>query len=231
MKIAVQQGTRKLAIREAPRPKAGPGQVLIKIAYCGVCGSDLHFFAHEHAPSGNVLGHEWSGEIVEVGEGVTNFKAGDCVTMANIPVWLTQGQPPKQPIAEADLLRLHPVAHAGGFAEYLLYYAHAVHHLPDGVSLEEGALTDTLGVGVTALNRIRVHLGDSVLIIGAGPIGLTTLICARLAGAGRVVVSEIAEVRKQAAKRFGADVVLDPSEVDLAAEVLKLTGGAGMAPP
>jgi len=81
-KIALQQGTRKLAIREAPWPKAGPGQILIKIASCGVCGLDLHYVAHEHPPSGNVLGHEWSGEIVEVGEGVTNFKAGDRVAMA-----------------------------------------------------------------------------------------------------------------------------------------------------
>lgn len=228
MKVAVQQGKGRMVIEERSTPKPGAGQVLIKIAYCGVCGSDLHYFKHDHAPSGNVLGHEWSGTIVEIGDTVDNFKVGDLVTMANIPVWLTPDQPTSQPFDESEALKLHPVAHAGGYAEYLLYYAHSVHHLPEGVSLEEGAMTDTLGVGLTAVNRLGIKIGASVLIIGAGPIGLVTLMSTKLAGAGQVVVTEMAEARKAAARKLGADLVLDPREVDVLQEIMDLSGGAGM---
>ncbi|MBW1710962.1 MAG: zinc-binding dehydrogenase [Deltaproteobacteria bacterium] len=227
MKSAIQQGKGKLVIEDKPTPEPGPGQVLIKIAYCGICGSDLHYFNHDQAPSGNVLGHEWSGTIAEVGEGVDNFKKDDLVTMADIPGWLVPELPPDTPIDMAALLKMHPVAYAGGFSEYLLYYAHAVHHIPEGVSLEEAALTDTLGVGLEAVNRVQLKVGATVLIIGAGPIGLSTLMAARVAGAGRIIVTEMAEARKAAAKKFGADFVLDPKVVDVAQEVTALTGWAG----
>jgi len=227
MKVATQQGRGRMALKEKPIPKPGPGQVLIKVAYCGICGSDLHYFNHEKAPSGNVLGHEWSGTIVEVGEGVDSYKEGDMVTMADIPHWLMPAPTPGKPLDEAELLRLHPVAYAGGFAEYLLYYAHAVHPVPEGVSLEEAALTDTLGVGLAAVNRAHLQVGMTVLIIGAGPIGLATLMAAKIAGAGQVIVTEIAEARKTAARQFGADIVLDPRKVDIAQEIVNLTGWAG----
>jgi (R,R)-butanediol dehydrogenase/meso-butanediol dehydrogenase/diacetyl reductase len=202
--------------------------VLIKIAYCGICGSDLHYFKHDHAPSGNVLGHEWSGTIAEIGEGVDDLKVGDPVTMANLPPWLVPERSSEGPPDESELLARHPVAHAGGFAEYLLYHPSALHQLPEGVCLEEGAMTDTLGVGLAAVSRVGIKIGASVLIIGAGPIGLATLMSAKLAGAGRVIVTEIAEARKSAAEKLGADLVLDPKEGDVQQEIMGLSAWAGM---
>ncbi len=228
MRVATQQGKGRMVIEERPTPKPGAGQVLIKIVYCGICGSDLHFFNHEHAPSGNVLGHEWSGTIEEIGEGVDKFKVGDLVTMGDVPISLVPEQPPGDPLDESEMLKLHPVAHAGGFAEYLLYYASAVHHLPKGVSFEEGAMTDTLGIGLVAVNRVGMKIGSSILIIGGGPIGLVTLMSAKLAGAGQIIITEKAGARQAAAKRLGADLVLDPTEVDVQQEIMGLSGGEGM---
>ncbi len=228
MKVAVQQGKGRLTIEERPNPRPGPGQVLIKIAYCGICGSDLHYFNHDHAPSGNVLGHEWSGTIAEVGEGVDKLKVGDKVTMAGIPFWLIPERKPELLSDETEMLLSHPVAHAGGFAEYILYYANAVHPIPEGVSLEQGAMTDTLGVGLSAASLLGIKIGASVLILGAGPIGLATLMSAKLAGAGQVIVTEVAEARKSKALELGADMVLDPTEVDVQQEIMGLSEGSGM---
>jgi (R,R)-butanediol dehydrogenase/meso-butanediol dehydrogenase/diacetyl reductase len=127
-----------------------------------------------------------------------------------------------------DLLAYHPVAHAGGYADTLLYEADSVRRLPEGVSLEEGAMTDTLGVGLAAVRRVGVEIGASVLVIGAGPIGLVSLMAARLAGAGQIIVTDMSETRRAAARRHGADLVLDPAEADVQQQLMSLTDGAGM---
>lgn len=226
MRRVVQRGRGVFEVEEKPTPKPGPGEILIKIAYCGICGSDLHFFDIENAPSGNVLGHEWSGTIAQAGPGVEALKVGDHVSMGGIP----KSMVPEGLVLKPDfsnMFEMHPVAHAGGYSDYLLYEAGAVLKVPDGVSLKEAALSDTLGIGIMAVHKTKVKIGSSVLIIGAGPIGLTTLLSVRLAGAGQVVVTEMVEKRKQMALSMGADLILDPTEVNIEGEVLKLTGGLG----
>ncbi len=220
MRAAVFKEAGLLAVEEVPDPRAGPGQVVVKVSVCGICGSDLHRYAYGLMAPGVVMGHEFAGMVVEVGEGVNNIKAGDRVIRG-----FRGSFPPRYSAREKGFT--NDVRLPGGYAEYTVQDARALFHIPSGLSDEVACLTEPLTVGVHAIRLSRLKLGDAVVVMGAGPIGLLTLQALRQSGPATVIVSEPAGARRELAKQMGADLVLDPREVDVIAEVVRLTGGLG----
>ena len=229
MKAAVFKGKGSLAVEEVPTPTVGPGQVLVKVKYCAICGSDVHRgFIFGMMTPGTVMGHEYCGTIAQVGEGVTQWKVGDRVVGGGgTPA--PGAFPRLSATARYSARQLGFMASGtmGGFAEYVLIDAWRPLPIPTGVSDEAAALAEPCTVAVHAVRLSQIKLGDSVAVIGAGPIGLFVLQCARAAGATRVYVSEPAPARVRAALELGADQVLDPTQVNVVEEMLKLTEGLG----
>jgi (R,R)-butanediol dehydrogenase/meso-butanediol dehydrogenase/diacetyl reductase len=230
MKAAVFNGIGEgLAIVDLGRPEPGLGEVVIRVEACGVCGSDLHatdagVFLQE---AGTVLGHEFSGEIVASsdpalpsGTRATAIPVNPCGRCLNC----REGFP--MLCADNLITGLAGKAVPGAYAEFVRVPARYVVPLPDGVSYEEGAMVEPLAVGLHAVNTSGLSVGDRVLIIGAGPIGLSVTAFAKIAGAGTVVVSERAPARLRAASDFGADAVIDAAATpDVGAEFARIAGG------
>jgi (R,R)-butanediol dehydrogenase/meso-butanediol dehydrogenase/diacetyl reductase len=227
MKAAVYKGDQHFEIEEIPTPTAGPAQVVVKVHFCAVCGTDVHAFLYDVAPPGTVLGHEFAGDVVEVGSDVTKWKVGDRVIGGG-------GDPP--PGQEAPT-RTHPrynyrtmgfpEGSIRGYAEFVLMEEWQPILIPDGITDEEAAMCEPTAVAIHAIRNSDLKLGDSVGILGAGPIGLLTLQAARAAGASAVYVTEPAPERARVALELGADAVINPLEQDLQTEIDALTDGRG----
>jgi 2-desacetyl-2-hydroxyethyl bacteriochlorophyllide A dehydrogenase len=220
-----------LAIEDHQTPTARPGDIVMQVAYCGICGSDLH--ATEPSPTplepGTILGHEFSGVVVESAS--DGFARGDRVI--GLPL---QECDECRPLGSGCRDRLGilcgrnriigmSAAVPGAYAEYLRMPAHHALQVPAGLDLRQAALTEPLAVGAHAARMAGNLLGARVLVIGAGPIGLAVTLFARVAGARHVVVSEIAPVRREHAVGLGAAVV-DPAAEPVAAAYARIAGGA-----
>lgn len=241
MKAARWYTQRDVRVEDVKEPQATDDSVKIKVKWCGICGSDLHEYlagpifipvGKPHPLTGDVapviLGHEFSGEVVEVGENVTKLKAGDRVVVEPVDVC---GKCPACLSGKYNLcssLGFHGLAGGGGgFAEYTTFPARFVHKIPDSLSYEKAALIEPMSVALHSLRVGNFAIGQSAVVTGAGPIGLATVECLKAAGAKQVIMIQRKSIRQQYALRSGADVVLDPNEVDVVAEVKKLTDGVG----
>ena len=228
MKAAVYKGEQVLQVEEIPDPVPGPGQVVMRVKYSAICGTDVHAFMYDLAPPGTVMGHEFMGTIVDAGEGVTRLKAGDRVIGGG-------GHPPPSaplsvranPRFNYRTMGIQVNARQLGYAEYVMMEEWEPTPVPDDVTDEQASLCEPCAVTVHAVRLSDIKLGDAVMVLGAGPIGLLCMQTARAAGATTVIVSEPAPGRAEAARRLGADAVLNPLEGDLEARVLELTGGRG----
>lgn len=234
IKAAVFRGAGSpLIIEEMQAPEAQPGHVVLKVHACGVCGSDLHatqegVFLQE---DGTVLGHEFAGEVVAsddpaipVGLRATAVPVNACQTCREMG-WGSCRNGLGILCPENRITGLAKTV-PGAYAETVRVGSEQIVPLPDGVSYDEGALVEPLAVGLHAVDRADIPLGARVLVIGAGPIGLSVVAFSRLRGAGCIVVSEYAKARRDAAAAFGADGVLDPSATeDLAADFADAAGG------
>lgn len=227
MKAAVFKEKGLLAIEEIPVPVAGPGEVVIRVTYCGICGSDVRLLSEGFFPTGLVIGHEFCGTIHEIGPTVEGWSVGDRVTVM-----------PSVKCGECRFCQSGEWHHCvdlkflgvnegmpGAFAEYVMANASMLHRLPDEVNDEEAANIEPCAVSLRAVNRSGIRIGDSVVIFGAGSIGLFVLQIARLAGASAIYVVEPAPSRSQAASILGADEVFDPSSTNIHGEIANLTGG------
>lgn len=215
---------------DVPEPTPGPDQIKVKIAYCGICGSDIEVLEGRFAagraqprPGPRILGHEASGTIVEVGSNIKNYQVGQRVAM-NF----------RSPCGACYYCRNKMEHHCtnvtggtGAFAEYSLYRENMVYTLPDSVSQDVGALLEPVTVALHAVDLSSVHTGSTVAILGAGPIGLLMLLLALKAGAARALVSEPVAEKRALALKLGADVAVDPFKEDLVEAGKKLTDGRG----
>ncbi len=205
-------------------PQLGPHEVLAKVHACGICGTDVHILHGEHIVKFPVIpGHEFSGEIVEVTEGVTNVKVGDRVTVDPNIVDYTCFFCRRGEIHLCENLTATGVNYDGGFAEYCKVPAPQAYPVPNEVSLDEAAMAEPLACCIHGIDRANIVPGSTVVVLGAGSIGLILLQLAKAAGAGLVIVSEPDERKRELAARFGAEVLLDPMTDDVQAEVMKLT--------
>ncbi len=228
MRAAVYQGAQRFEIQDIERPSPRPGQVLVQVAQSAICGTDVHAFMYDIAPPGHVLGHEFSGRIAELGADVDGWSVGDRVVAGggDPPPDATQGTFVTDPRFNYRTMGFAG-SRTGGYAEYTLAQAWALQAIPDAVSDAVAALTEPCSVAVRAVRRSAVKLGDTVAVIGAGPIGLLCMQAARAAGATRLLVSEPAPARAQLARDLGAAAVVNPRQEDVVERFVGLTGGRG----
>ena len=221
-----------LRIAEVPDPRPGPGQAVIRVSACGVCGSDLHATTPEGdlARRGAVLGHEVTGKIVEIGpDPVGDWTVGDRVYV--IPIGSCGRCPhcrldrPEDCPNQLTFGALGPDEPDGAYAEHLTVSLSDLLAVPDHIGMDVAALCEPLATGLMCVRQAQLEIGHRVLIMGAGPIGLAATIWARFLGTRRVVVSERVEHRRQLAMRLGATDTIDAgSGVDVAEQFVELTG-------
>lgn len=233
MKVAVMEGIGKMGYEERPIPQPGPDEVLVKLEYVGICGSDIHYY--ETGAIGDyvveppfVLGHEPGGVVVEVGSNVTHLAVGDRVALE-----------PGKTCGHCEFCRTGrynlcpdvvffatpPVD--GVFQEYVAHEAALCFKLPENVSTLEGALIEPLAVGFHAANQGGAHAGQTAVVLGAGCIGLVSMMALKAEGVSRVIVVDIMPKRLEKALELGADAVVNGAEEDAVEAVMRLTGGAG----
>src|SRR5271157_243014 len=214
MRVAMYYNNRDVRLEEMPRPKIGPGEILVKVIASGICGSDvMEWYRIRKAPL--VLGHEIAGEIVEIGEGVGRYKIGDRVFVSHhIPCntchYCLMGY-------HTACETLHTTNYdPGGFAEYIrvpkLNVDRGVFLLPQELSFEDGVFIEPLACVVRGQRVANLQAGQSVLIMGSGISGLLHVLLARTLGAGRIMATDVSEFRLQTARAFGADAVLHAAE-------------------
>ena len=227
MRAAVYKSKQNLVVEEIPTPEPRSDEVQIKISHSAICGTDVHVYLYDIAPPDTVLGHEFAGEISKVGSDVTRFKVGDRV------IGLGGTPPPgkESPLRRQDQYnyRLEGITNTRtrGYAEYTVAKEWEPLRLPDQVSNLEGALAEPCAIVTRAVRLSNQKLGDTVAVLGAGPIGLLCLQAAKAAGATKVIVSEPSEARRSVALELGADAVVDPTSQDPVKAIIELTDGAG----
>jgi len=230
MKAVVWHAQRDMRMEEIPEPAVGPEDVKIRVKYAGICHTDVFEYLYGPLTVFNppiVLGHELSGIVEEVGSRVKGLKKGDRVTgLPYYPCWnchfCRQGN---------WNLCLDPKAHGmhinGAFAEFVLLDYRGVYKLPAKISLEEAAVIEPTSVALRAISRSGLKAGQSVFIVGAGPIGLLLIMVARYIGAGKIIVSEPLKIRRDKAVEMGATHVINPDKQDPIETARKMADGLG----
>lgn len=229
MKASRFLGNKTFAVTDLPTPHAGPGELVLRNQVCGVCGTDLHIY---HGEPGSadvnppvVLGHEYSGEVVEVGEGVTGFAVGDHVTVdPNIYcghcAYCQNGKKQLCPSMEAI-----GVTRDGGFAQYSRIPASQAFKLEPTVPWEAAAMAEPLACCLHGIDLAGIQVGDKVCVVGGGAIGLLMVQLAKLSGASQIVLSEPNEKRRQVGLQLGANAALDPTRPDSQEAFAQVLGG------
>lgn len=222
-----------IEIRDTDIPEPGQGQVLVKIEYVGICGSDVHFY--EAGKIGDfiveppfILGHETAGVVEKVGPGVKTLKVGDKVALEpSVPCMAcSMCREGKYNLCPDVAMMAAPPYH-GALTKYLTHPEAFSYKLPQNVSTMEGALIEPLAVGLHATAQVGVSLGDSVTVLGAGCIGLVSLLSAKASGAGRVYVSDIENKRLSFATKLGATEIINAKDTDTVEKIMSLTEGEG----
>lgn len=237
MKAARWYAAKDIRVEEAKIPTPNDNQVKIEVKFTGICGSDLHEYTHgpqlipvdkPYPLNGHqgttTLGHEFSGVVEAVGKNVTNVKKGDRVTVEPI---FRNPESPFITTGEYNLsepLGFVGLTSNGGFAKYTVVEDYMVHKMPDKMTFEQGAIVEPAAVAAYAIHQSGMKMGDTVLITGAGPIGLLTVQVAVATGASQIFVSDISENRLKKAKEVGATHTFDARDKDIPQRIKEKTG-------
>lgn len=227
MRAVVFMGREDVRVLERDEPEPGMEEVLVRVAYCGICGSDVTAYKTGNYVEGLVIGHELSGVVEKVGEGVEHLRPGDRVVVNSaIPCgkcsYCLSGRQ-----SLCDDLELIGITRDGGMADYLSAPGWLVYKIPENMSLLHAALVEPLANVLHAFRLSSFKAGDNILIQGAGPIGVLLLEVLKDAGARKIIVSEVSTGRRRLAEELGA-VVVDPNKENLYAVVERNTGGMGV---
>lgn len=234
MKVAVMNGIGKMGFEERPIPVPEDNEVLVKLEYVGICGSDIHYY--ETGRIGNyiveppfVLGHEPGGVVVEVGKNVKHLKVGDRVALEPGKTcghcrFCREGKYNLCP----DVIFFATPPVDGVFQEYVAHEADLCFKLPDNVSTLEGALIEPLAVGFHAANQGGAHAGQTAVVFGAGCIGLVSMMALKAEGVSKVYVVDIMQKRLDKALELGATGVINSKEENLIEKINEITGGEGV---
>lgn len=238
MHAAVTRDWNDIRIEDVPVPALEPGEVLVHVGACGICGTDLKIVSGVYKGSWPpslpfIQGHEWAGTVAALGEGVAGLQVGDrvaaenhkgCGSCANC----RRGRYNLCEVARSKgkAYKLYGHSAQGAFAEYAARPAGLLHKLPDAVSFEEGTIVNQGALGLHAIRRCRIEPGDTVAVIGPGLVGLITVQLAKAVGATRVIIVGRGP-RLDLAKELGADDVVDITKTDAVAGIRSLTNGVG----
>lgn len=232
VRAALITGAGTVELREFPEPAPAPAGVVVDIAFCGICGTDVHAYQSGRPYNPAICGHEWAGTVSAVGADVRDVAEGDRVVVAAAPacgrcVACRAGQADRCQTAFLSAIGRDPLAPPhGGFAPRIAVAAARVVPTDPGLSDEQAAQVEPTTVAFHAVRTSHLRLGDTAVVQGAGPIGLGTLQWVRAAGAGRIVVVEPNPARRQVALELGATAVVEPSSTATAL-VQELTRGLG----
>jgi L-iditol 2-dehydrogenase len=234
MKALLLSKYKHLEIADLPEPRPGPGEVLVRVAACGICGSDVHGY---DGSSGRrippiVMGHEAAGRIAALGAGVMGFAEGERVTFDSTIYCGSCGHCRRGEVNLCDQRQVLGVScadyrRAGAFAEYVAVPSRIVYRLPDNLSFEEAAMLEAVSVAIHAISMAQVSPGSTALVIGAGMIGQLVLQALRAAGCSKVFVADLDKSRLKLAKDVGATAVI-PAGADVVSATLQLTGQVGV---
>lgn len=227
MKAGMYISEKNVIVGELDKPVVKQGEALIKVSSAGICGTDMmiYFGKHPRAKAPLVMGHEFSGVIEEI-NGESTFNVGDRIVVE-----------PTMSCGKCDAcisgnthvcrtLGLIGIDNHGGYAEYVAVPLHRLHKVPDALSDAHAALAEPVAVGIHTVRRSNVKVGDTVVILGAGPIGLLIALTAKLAGANKIFISDISPYRLKTAEELGF-IALDGRKVDVVEEVKAATNGVG----
>lgn len=231
MKAAVFHGQRDVRLEDVPEQETRAGSVKVKVDWCGICGTDLHEYlagpifippqGSPHPITGQTLpltlGHEFAGEVVEVGDGPSGVATGDRVAIEPVFRCGECAACRRGATNLCEKLGFYGLmGGGGGMSEYTVVPSYMIHRLPEGLTTEQGALVEPIAVGLRAVRRAEFREGQSAVVFGGGPIGAVTVQCLKALGAGKIMVAEVSEARKKKALDIGADAVIDPTEEDVA---------------
>src|SRR5579862_54022 len=235
MRAAVYRGAGRIAVEQVPLPEISAGEVLIRVAACGICGTDIKKIQHGFVPPPQIFGHEVAGTIVEVGAGVERWEPGDrVVSFHHVPCghcFYCQRRLFSQcPEYKTAGLTAGFDPNGGGFAEYVRamprIVARGLVKIPDDVTFEEATFVEPVNTCIKAIEKARVASGETVLVMGQGPIGLLLMMLSRLVGAAVFATDPLAE-RRAVGERLGAAAVFDPAAHDVQQEIRNRTAGRG----
>lgn len=234
MKALVLEAYNRLVYKDMPDPEIGSEEVLVEVAACGICGSDVHGMdgsTGRRVPP-LIMGHEAAGTIVDVGAAVQGWQPGDRVTFDSTIYcgkcyYCRAGQ--VNLCSDRRVLGVSPGEYRqhGAFADYVAVPQHILYRLPDAVSFVQAAMLEPLSVAFHAVGLPRIKLNDSAVVVGAGMIGLLVIRALRLAGCGQIIAVDLDEGRLAAAKQFGADTGIRGDAPDVPQQVQALTEGRG----
>ncbi len=234
MKALVLKEYRRLVYEETPDPEPGPGEVLLRVRACGICGSDVHGL---DGSTGRripplIMGHEAAGEIAGLGSGVRDWRLGERVTFDSTIYCGSCWHCRRGEINLCEKRRVLGVSCAeyrrdGAFAEYVVVPQHILYRLPAGFAFRQAALVEALSIAVHAVRRLAPQLGDCVAVVGAGIIGLLVVQVLKASGCGPLAAVDVDAGRLALARRLGAELALDPGREDVPARLRELTGGRG----
>ena len=235
MKALLLSEYKHLAIAQLPAPVPGAGEVLIRVAACGICGSDVHGY---DGSSGRrippiVMGHEAAGVIAAVGEGVTGHRAGDRVTFdstvyCGVCEFCRRGEVNLCDDRQVVGVSCGDYRRAGAFAEYVTVPERILYRLPENLSFADAAMLEAVSVAIHAVRVAEVAGGETALVIGAGMIGLLILQAARASGCSRIFVTDVDVTRLELARSLSADAIIDSSGESLMSRIERLTNGRGV---
>lgn len=234
MKALLLSEYKHLEVTDLPDPVPGPAEVLVHVAACGICGSDVHGY---DGSSGRrippiVMGHEAAGTIAVLGDGVSGFAIGDRVTFDSTVYCGACGNCRRGDVNLCDNRQVLGVScgdyrRAGAFAEYVAVPTRILYRLPDTLSFAEAAMLEAVSVALHGVSLAEISVDSTALVLGAGMIGLLTLQALRAAGCSRIFVADLDSTRLKLARDTGATAVLSSAK-DIAPEILQLTGGVGV---
>ena len=235
MKALVLEEYNKLVYRDEPKPEYEPNEILVRVKACGICGSDVHGMdgssGRRNPPL--IMGHEASGIVEEIGKEVTSFAIGDRVTFDStvyqLNDWYTlQG---KYNLSDnRKVLGVSPKEYRrnGAFAEYVVVPEHIMYKLPDKVSFEQAAMVEPVAVATHAIELTPLNMRDSVLVVGAGMIGLFLIQVLKISNAGKIIAVDLDDQKLQMARKFGAEITMNAHDEHVHQSILNETSNRGV---
>ena len=234
MKAAFLDGAKNIHVKNIEIPKIKEEEILVRINAVGICGSDIHYFVHGRigsfiADRPLILGHESAGKIVEVGGKAKGFKVGDRVTLEPGRVcgkceYCKQGR--YNLCSNVFFMGSAPEEH-GAFVEYIAYDPHFAFKIPENMNYAQGAMIEPLSVAMYVSRRGNIQPGQTVVILGCGPIGLLTLQVARSRGATKIIATDIVPKKLRLAQKLGTSYVINSAQENAVEQIMEITGGEG----